>query len=468
MRKSTLLASAFLLLTAGSAQADVIGLTTNKAVGSELTLGLNADLTVRLTWGNGDEETLVSDGLPKTLTIKDASLTITSVSGKLKRFYAPAAGLTALNTSEAPDLQRIICPDNDLAELSLTANTALTELDCQGNDLTTLALNRNSKMEVLNCADNHITTINYTSAVTYRTIVCADNELTTLRYQTAMRNLKSLWCQDNAFETIGLTNSANLRSLCAANNALTSLTLAAAEKLTDVWVENNALTTLDLSAGSPALRALSVDHNALTLIKWDRNCRNSLRYFYGNDNKLLFGSFPTLSSNLTAELTPQAPHPLVKAVATGVANDFTEVLSRTNAFGSAISPTYTLTNAAGETLESGSGGDYTLLSNRWTFNTLQKGVVMTVTSARAYPDITLTTEPFDVTDPTGIGRVEAEGLTVTGEKGCLVVEAAGAARVSAYSAAGVAVVDARVAAGRHTWPVPAGVYVVNGKKVLVY
>ena len=97
-------------------------------------------------------------------------------------------------------------------------------------------------------------------------------------------------------------------------------------------------------------------------------------------------------------------------------------------------------DANGETLESNT--DYTYRSGQLTFLKAHPGVVISAES-RYYPDITLTTEPFNVIDPTGISVIENENTIDTGR-----------------------IYDIQ---GRQTLGLPSqkGIYIVNGKKIVI-
>lgn len=464
MNKFIAITTTALLLSAfGTARADEIGLKTNKAVGEQIEIELNADLVATLTWGNGETESYKSDGTPKTITLKADSLVITT-DGTLKRFYAPSAGLVSLNTTKATGLKKLIVPENNLTSLSLTKNTALQELDCEGNNLTTLITTNARTLQLINCANNSISKLTYSTLANAEALVCSNNALDTLRYQTSMTKMKSLWCNNNSFRSIDLSKSTALQSVVAANNTISSFKLpTAATELTDLWVAHNKLDSLNLSM-APALVALDVTDNNLYSIVWDKTCKATLTHFYAGDNGLLFNSFPTPSTQLTAVYTPQRSYNLGSRFVVNEIQDWKALLFY-NGFGIASSSKYTLTNAAGDELVNKT--DYTVSLGKFTFKTLQTGVVISITSTK-YPDVTLTTYPFDITDATAISNVTtATALTFTATAGQLHATAATSAVVKVYDAAGRLVINERISAGNHSWTLAPGIYVAGGSKILV-
>lgn len=468
MHKTSLLAAALLLLTAGSASADVVGLKTNLAAGAEMTLALNADLSATLTWSNGDSETVTFDGTPKTYTVKSDSLTITSVSGNITRLYAPADGIVSINTTGATALTKLFLPGNALTALNLSKNTALTDLDVQGNTISDLNISSCRKIVNLNVAGNKLDAISYATVTPMKTLVVADNNIDTLRYQASMANLEALICQNNHLRTLNLKNTKSLRRLVASGNDITSVTAGVMNKLTDLWLDNNALTTLDISAGTGVLQAVAVDNNKLTDITWDDACAGTLAIFYGHNNGLFFNSFPSRTSKMTAVFAPQEPYYYTDKVNIEESKADLVTLLTTNGFGKKGTRTYVLTNAAGDTLKRGKDADYYNLTSGWTFYTAQKGLTIHVASS-AYPGVQLALQPFDVVDPTGISApvTTGEALTVSTAAGTLTVTATAATHVSVVGIDGRTAVSENISAGTHTWSLPAGLYIVGGHKVVV-
>ena len=79
MKKIYLLSLITVLLGfSSSALAGTITMKTNKAVGEKLSLALNGDMSVNLTWGDGTTETFASNGQLREVTVKSESLTITT------------------------------------------------------------------------------------------------------------------------------------------------------------------------------------------------------------------------------------------------------------------------------------------------------------------------------------------------------------------------------------------------------
>ena len=471
MRKLPLFLSAALLL-AGTArmQADQVTLTTGVPVGQNLTLGLNADLKVTLQWGNGATQDITSDGSLISVPVLDAGLTISSTIGNITALYVQGNKLSALDVTQAPRLKQLLCADNELSTVDLSKCTQLEQVDVQGNQLSSLSASASNSMDDMNVAANKLKSLPLSSSARLKWLVANDNALSALPSSTIMKEAETVWASNNALSTATLSSSSNLKSVVLENNKLTRISLAEAPALTDVWVDHNELTTLDLSKGSPVLYALSAAHNKLKSVLWDTDSKKTCAYAYLNDNALFINSMPSLSTTahpITTALEPQSAFEITDSHwKTGEYIDLADFVSK-NGWGVTNSPTVTFTDRNGYVLKSGT--DFSKTGQKYKFSKEFAAVTMTVTSSK-YPNMTFTTKPFNIGDITGIHAVTdgaAQDGRVLTSRGSLQWQGEHASRVRIFNAAGMQVVDATVQPGSHTWQLPTGVYVVNGKKVVV-
>ncbi len=449
MRKfSLLLPVTLLILSAGNASADVIGLKTNRAVGTSLTLALNSGVSATLEWSNGTTETHTFTGTPVDLSVASDSLTISTSEGTITHFYAPDAGLVSLNTSGSPGLQRLMCAGNSLSRLDLAANKSLVDLDCSDNELSELTLTYNVALTDLNCAGNALERLAVPSAAArnLETLVCADNKLGSIAGISAMPALKSVWVQRNELSALKLSSRATgLQTLLASSNGLTELALPAGTPyFTELWVENNQLTQLELDATAveSSLAVVSADNNELGLINWGEAKRApALKSLYVENNRLFFNSLPKLrNAAFNYVVSPQNPYFVTETFLLDEKYELRPQLG-TDCFGNILSGmTYTVTNLDGDVLERGSGKDYLYTSGNWTFLTPQRGVIITAQGS-FYPDLVLSTVPARVVSTVGIDDVSADGTDRSAE-----------------------VYDL---SGRRVSRPAKGIYIVGGKKVLV-
>lgn len=341
------LASLFLLAAAAfgtmAANAENFTLKTALPVGSELTLTLDAGLNVSFEWGDGSTHHATSDGLPMTLTVADAALTVTT-DGTITQLYVN---------------------DNAVEELGLTNLKNLIVLDCNDNQLSALALSRQTLLQTLWCARNQITALDLSKLTALEKLNASDNRLQELKLNS--KNLTDVWVENNALQgTLDLSDVTQLYSFAA---------------------DHNDLSKIALNAESTAKKAL--------------------KFFYANDNALFFNSFPTVYNKAKGEytihnvLTPQRPYYYTNGLQTQVQHDLSDLI-RYNAWATAITPTVTLTDEqTSAVLEKGT--DFTMSgSYKFTFTTEHRYVVASLTTA-LYPDVELSTQHFAIlSDLSGI------------------------------------------------------------------
>jgi hypothetical protein len=421
---------------------------TSKAVGENLSVALNGDMQVTLTWGDGSSEVYNSDGKLRDITVKSESLTITT-DKDITAIYVSENDLTELDiTGAAASLQRLYCADNALTKLDLSKCINLTQLDCQDNQLTSLSIG-SLKVEIVNIAGNQLTTTGLKSngVSNLEALICAGNKMSTISYLSSMANLETLLCQDNQLSSLSISKCKELRNLVASNNKLVALNVPALTNLSNLFIDNNQLETLDLSS-CPQIAALSANGNKLNKVTWAKKTNgvyDLISYVNLADNTLFFNSFPTIYNytsrkyTMDAELTPQRPYHLIDAANINETYDFRDLFV-TNGWVAGVNAALSLTNANGEALVANT--DFTYRTGQLSFLKAHSGVTISATS-RYYPDITLTTEAFDVIDPSGVAVIE-NGT----QKGDDMIYDLQGRKVSSSQS-------------------QKGIYIVNGKKIVI-
>ena len=133
--------------------------------------------------------------------------------------------LTTLDVTQNTMLKYLDCDENLLTALDVTRNTALTELYCGDNQLTSLDVTQNTLLTNLQCRDNPLTAIDVTQNTALIWFYCFNNQLTTL---DVSRNtaLKGLYCDENKLTVLNLSENTELMALDCFNNQLTALDLS--------------------------------------------------------------------------------------------------------------------------------------------------------------------------------------------------------------------------------------------------
>ena len=437
-----------LLLSWQEATASTITMKTGKAIGDIFAIALNADVVATLTWGDGTTETYRSNGKLREFTVKSESLTITT-DKDITAIYVCENELTELDVSGAgASLLRLYCSDNALTKLDLSKCTSLISLDCQDNELNGLSIG-SLKVEDVNVAGNQLSSIGLKSngVSNLQSLVCAGNKLSTISYLSSMTNMQTLLCQDNQLSSLSISKCKELRNLVASNNKLVALNTPALTNLRKLYVDNNQLETLDFSNCS-YIDLISAKENKLKTITWSAKSTgvyDLLTYINFVNNNLFFNSFPTIYNystrkyTMAAYLMPQRPYHLMDAANINEAYALRDIFV-TNGWTSGVNASLTITDANGENLVANT--DYTYKTGQLTFLKAHPGVIISATS-RYYPDITLTTEPFNVIDPTGIAEIENDNDNI----GNTVFDLQGR----------------KVSNPQHQ----KGIYIVNGKKTVI-
>ena len=179
-------------------------------------------------------------------------------------------------------LRELSCYDNQLTTLDVSKNTALTSLHCASTQLTTLDVSNNTALRELYCYDNQLTTLDVSKNTALTFLWCYSNQLTTLDVSNNTA-LTSLFCFSNQLTTLDVSNNTALRELYCYNNQLTTLDVSNNTALRELYCFSNQLTTLDVS-NNTALRELYCFSNQLTTLDVSNN--TALTSLYCFDNQL--------------------------------------------------------------------------------------------------------------------------------------------------------------------------------------
>ena len=382
-----------------------VKLSTSKAVGQTITVALDANITASITWADGTKESFQSDAMPKEFTVKSTEFTISS-DEDITSLYLANNGLTSLSViGIRASLQRLYCQGNELTELDLSPATKLTTLDCQDNQLTSLRLG-SKVVSHLNCAGNQLTSNGLTGVKELTSLVCANNEMNEMKYGASMEKLKVLIAQDNQLEELNLEKSKNLKRMVASNNKLANLSLNSAG-LAELFISNNKLDTLDITSARK-LEVIIASDNELNLIRWEPDCSSTIKYAGLNNNALFFNSLPSIYEprqrvyTLDATITPQRPFKIEENLNANETYDWKQLLIY-NGWNKVVQTEVSFIDANGTQLVS--GDDYNYSAGKVTFNKQFNDIKLMATS-RYYPDVTLTSEPFNVNSPSGILSLE--------------------------------------------------------------
>lgn len=467
MKKNLLLSSIFgCMLMVSPVSADVIGMRTAVPVGDKMSIALNENVKATITWGDGSTENIEFKGSEVEITVKHADLTLTTNTSVFS-LYCPDCSLTSLELKDTPKLVSLLCPDNQLTELNLKATPLLENLNCEGNQLKSLSLSKCHNLVNLNCSGNQLTSLSLATQTKLKELMCGYNDLKGL-YVSNQPLLETLWCQGNSIKNVNFASVARPVQICAFDNAIEELHASNLADAEELWLDNNKMKSIDLSEAF--IKVLSASNNELKLIQLDKHKVDSLKAFYVDNNELLINSLPNLyihsykDSLMHFNISEQRPYVVTEKVNVNEQLDLSDLLLK-NAENNTIRSDVDWYTEDGKALVSKE--DYTSRSNHFTFLKPFKSVGAKITSNR-YPNETFYIANFQVVDPTGIENVATENnLKISAKSGQLVVVAPNQTNVRACTVSGALVIDEVVSAGTHRWTLPAGVYVVNGQKVVL-
>lgn len=103
-----------------------------------------------------------------------------SAGASLKSLGCSYTALSSLDLSALTALEYLNCSNTKLTQLTLTANTALTDLYCNNLGLTSLDVSKNVALKLLQCSGNKLTTLDLSANTALRTLSCERNQLTSL------------------------------------------------------------------------------------------------------------------------------------------------------------------------------------------------------------------------------------------------------------------------------------------------
>ena len=162
----------------------------------------------------------------------DEKLTDSEIAG-LRMMSVWSKGIQSLQGIEYfTALLKLDCYDNQLTSLDVSKNTALIELDCYKNQLTSLDVSGCTALTGLNCSSNQLTSLDVSKNTALKTLYCFDNQLTSLDVSKNTA-LEYLFCYWNQLTSLDVSKNTALEYLYCSDNKLTSLD-----------VSNTALTNL--------------------------------------------------------------------------------------------------------------------------------------------------------------------------------------------------------------------------------
>lgn len=472
MRKTLLLTALSVAALTAAADSQTITMTTARDAGQSMTLLVNATRAgVTIDWGDGtpiNYPTEQPGGVQEISgTVLGPTITLAAPKG-LVMLSAEDCELTAIDLSQASEMRSLYLQHNLLTTINVSTLAALTDLNLADNALSgvTLSTTKLPNIETLDLSGNPLTATSFSYATTHlQYLNLAGNNYRTLTISKAA-NLDALLVGGNQLSSLGLPGNVSL--LDARDNSVSKITMppAGMPMMQQCLLDDNNLEALDLSA-STALNTLTIARNGARSVVLP--ARAKLQVYDCSDNRLSFGSLPLKASIPTvyfayapqSELdisdcglhegnwtTSYRPWVLMNPDYATRANAEYQLDLTAHKDGSAtnsvVFEVHCLDDGSDRVLEKASATqktlDYSLVGGKMTFLKEYADLFLVMTDP-AYPDLVITTGHFASLDTT------KEGVDTV---------LAPAESASDYDLQ-----------GRPVGGVSEGLYIRNGKKVLV-
>lgn len=505
MIASALLLGGLVGFSPAMAQSKTVKMTTAKAVGAPMTLMVNHTYNgVTVDWGDGNpvvyntgkDVLRVIEG-----TVKGAVITVTG-DRAWDMLSCANCELTEIDLSKATDLHSLYCQNNQLSTIDLRGLSELTDLDCSDNKITSLGLTTEGyieydlkKIENINVSNNQLTGAFAVRAASVKLIDAGNNSFDKL-YVSSNPELTTLKCGGNQLTSLGLTSNRKLSTLVCDNNSLTTITFPSAgvTELQQIVCDGNKLTRLNLSA-SENLSDLSCKNNQIAQL--DRP-DNVLDVMDVSLNKLTLRDLPrTTKKPAYVQFSPQYAIEM-QSMPGIVLRDGVPCMNVCESYADRNKEEYALdmsqyryigvtSSSTGQigkvnfqwysmdgdvqTLmtqtKNGTDGDYSNTSGKFAFYKPQRKAYLRM-DCEDY-DAFVVTNPIVVgTDVTGVNKVISDReLVISVSSGVITMNSSAATAVRIYTMDGKTVWTGTVGNTDVTVNLPKGVYVVNGKKVVL-
>lgn len=411
-------------------------------------LTLDAGIEGLVRWADGTTEEIRFEGPLREIQLKSSAFSI-ETSGRINYVVCPDNPLTSIDLTNAPYVRGLYAQNCRLTDLKPGVATSLNVLHISGNP------GLGEKLASLSLP-----------ALSF--LAAAECELSRLPGADVLPALEGLWAWGNKLTSAPVVGRTNCEQVLLQDNRLS--TLAVSPALRTLCVSGNQLRRLDLKACN-RLETLDAAHNVMRILYTSPASASTLRYLYVNDNALDYADMPTLSdADGNCYLTDMALDTQAELKIASTLKPDAEVslaaFVAANQWGKPLEAEVTWADKDGNVLVSGKDyvdkGGYV-----YTFLKGFDGVKATATCAD-YPGMTLVTGEMQVNAPTAIAGVNddnaAPGIAVDGCR--LSVSADCPTQVTVSDAAG-RVLRSGVFRGTWTAHLPAGVYMVNGRKVIV-
>ena len=171
-----------------------------------------------------------------------------SYNTELTSLWCYSNQLPSLDVSLNTALTWLDCGGNQLSSLDVSHNTALKTLYCENNLLSSFDVSHNTALATLWCYSNQLSSLDVSHNTALTALDCGDNQLTTLDV-SGCNLLQDLSCYNNLPLTeLDVSDCSALERLNCAANQLTSLDVSQNTALTELHISLNRINGADMDA----------------------------------------------------------------------------------------------------------------------------------------------------------------------------------------------------------------------------
>lgn len=526
MKKNSILSLALLsgaLFASAPAMAQdmKVTMTTGKAVGSSMALMVNHTYNgVTVDWGDNQPQTYKNqDAKPFVITgeVKGNRIVITGDEA-WELLQCSGCELTELDLTQARGLRSLYCQNNKLQALDLKGMNKLTDLNCSGNQLSEITYTNASNpckdlssIEYYNVAGNQLSGSNgkfvmgtrSDSAKTLSIVNISNNKFNGVTLQYAP-NIQVLKGAHNEFASIDLSKSGKIESLLLNDNQIAvartgngrfNLKLPSSS-LKQLVIDNNQIDSLNI-ASYGSIKDLSCKNNGMKVLVLPQE--SHINTYDVCNNNLNFSALPTATQKpVICNFLPQDSIDIYSASCVVSTEDNTYYIPVCPSYSERNDPQYALdlskyratannTNAIRTTMSwyaiqedgtsveltkgSNADADYSYSLGITAFYKLQKRVYAILKQSQygfELPTNSIAVGEENASVPSAIDQIAQDGgLTITAGHGVIIMNSPSPVSVRIYSIDGKSAWSGIVKSDDTVVNLSKGIYIVNGKKVIL-
>ena len=213
------------------------------------------------------------------------SLNITALT-QLKELYLNGNPLTTIDLSKNTALERLSLVDNPLTSLDLSKNTALTSLSISNLPLTTFDLTKNTALEIIDIYSQELTSLDLSKQTALKKLNFIDSKIPTLDISNLLSpQISELYFQGSEISTFSAKGNTLIPTVRFLECNVGTADFSGCTGITELYISENQIKSLNVSNCS-ALKSLSCNKCGLKTLNAS-GC-TAMEWLYCAGNQLTF------------------------------------------------------------------------------------------------------------------------------------------------------------------------------------